>query len=243
MDPTSLPIYQRIYQDLLGLIQGGQLKPGDSIPTEKELQHQYGVSRAPVRQALSALEREGYVRRTPGRGTEVIHPQVAPWARLSGFAHHYSKLADRITIRTVRVETVPADPEVASHLGLKPGDLVLRTCRLRLVEGAPTAYIHNYFGHPLGVDIPDYLDGGDSLHQLVKRLVSREEAEVQEDLVATGAPAEVAEALGINEGSPILFVTRRGWDEERRAVEFSRYWARTDAMTYRTFLPTGHKHR
>lgn len=233
---NSVPLHKRIYLDLLQSIQQGDLRPGELIPTEKELQERYSVSRAPVRQALARLEKDGYVLRTPGRGTEVTHPQIASWARLSGFAHFYSRMAERLTSRTVSVETIEADAEVAEHLGLEPGGLVLKVTRLRLVEGRATACIHTFITSELGVEVPDYGEGHQTLQQLIRLTTARDEVEVQEDLRAVGAPSEVASLLGLEVGAPVLFVARRGWDRNRSPVEFSRYWARTEEMFYRTTL-------
>jgi GntR family transcriptional regulator len=232
----TVPMYERIHSELLHAIQSGELRPGDTVPTEKELQRQYDVSRAPVRQALTKLERAGFILRTPGRGTEVIHPQIAPWAKLSGFAHFYSRIVDRLKIRTLAVETLGADPEVAAHLGVDPGQLVLRVTRLRLVEGKPVAYIQNFLKSELGVDAPDSGSVTSSLHQLVRQVMDRDEVEVQEDLVAQAAPESVATMLEVAPGTPLLAVTRRGWDSKRLPVEFSRYWALTESMSYRSIL-------
>ncbi|MDB4895973.1 MAG: putative transcriptional regulator of N-Acetylglucosamine utilization, GntR family [Firmicutes bacterium] len=239
MTAKNLPLNKRIYADLLTLIQRGELGPGAALPTEKELQEQYGVSRAPVRQALARLENEGHIRRTPGRGTEVLQLQVAPTVKLSGFAHFYNRLVDSITSRILKVETVPADEEIAGHLGLEPGLPVMKVHRVRMVSGEPTAYMTNYFAVPdFSLEFPDTGSEHFTLQQLIRQNFHRDEAEVQEDLVAAIVPPEVGQVLQLPPGTPVLFVTRRGWDSERRPVEVSRYWARSDVTTYRTFLST-----
>lgn len=239
MAPRVLPHHRRIYEHLLYQIQHGGLNPGDTVPTERELQERFGVSRVPVRQALARLEAEGLIRRTPGRGTEVLHPRVGPMVRLSGFAHFYNRMADQISSRILAVETVPAEAEVADHLGLPPGAPVLQVQRLRLVQGSPTAYMVNHF-------VPTemrsrFLDAhgpADPLHEFILPMLPRAEVDVQEDLQAVLADPAVAAMLLLPAGAPVLAVTRRGWDRERVPVEFSRYWARTDVSSYRTFLST-----
>jgi GntR family transcriptional regulator len=135
------------------------------------------------------------------------------------------------------VETVAADEEVSGHLGFSAGLPVLKVQRVRLVDGAPTAYMTNYFAIPdFGLEFPDSGTEFFTLQQLIRQNFHREEVEVQEDLVAAIVPPDVAEVLQVPQGSPVLAVTRRGWDSERKPVELSRYWARTDVTAYRTFL-------
>lgn len=69
--PPDVPLYASIKRELKNQIENGELREGDRIPSEAELARQYGVSRNPTRQALRDLEFEGYIVRTPGRGSFV----------------------------------------------------------------------------------------------------------------------------------------------------------------------------
>lgn len=65
----------RLYEQIVGQIEDsilkGALKPGDQLPAERELAHQFGVSRTAVREAVKALREKGLVEAHPGRGTFV----------------------------------------------------------------------------------------------------------------------------------------------------------------------------
>ncbi|MEH7546856.1 GntR family transcriptional regulator, partial [Neobacillus vireti] len=54
-------LYMQIYNQILSEIQSGAFKIGDKLPAERELCEMFGVSRAPIRQALSALELNGII--------------------------------------------------------------------------------------------------------------------------------------------------------------------------------------
>jgi DNA-binding FadR family transcriptional regulator len=54
---------------LRGLIAQARFKPGDRIPPERELIERLGVTRATLRRALDALERDGLIWRHVGKGT------------------------------------------------------------------------------------------------------------------------------------------------------------------------------
>jgi len=66
-----IPIYYQLKECIKEKIRRGEFKPGDRIPTEQELCRMFGISRTPVRQALTELVYEGVLYRRPGRGTFV----------------------------------------------------------------------------------------------------------------------------------------------------------------------------
>jgi len=45
-----------VIEYLLGLIKSGQVKPGERMPTEKQLTEELSVSRTCVREAIKSLE-------------------------------------------------------------------------------------------------------------------------------------------------------------------------------------------
>ena len=62
----------------------GQIKPGELLPSRKELAEQYGVGIATIHEAIKSLDAVGLVESRPGKGTwvsasalqSVIHPDI-----------------------------------------------------------------------------------------------------------------------------------------------------------------------
>jgi DNA-binding LacI/PurR family transcriptional regulator len=71
MSETSIPLYQRIYNDLVSRIKRGEYKDGDRIPSEKELAEEYSVSRITSKKALEMMAERGLIARAPGKGSFV----------------------------------------------------------------------------------------------------------------------------------------------------------------------------
>lgn len=67
---SSPRLYQRAFEILAEQIGEGALRPGQTL-TETSVAAQFGVSRAPARQALAALAEAGLVEKTAGRGFAV----------------------------------------------------------------------------------------------------------------------------------------------------------------------------
>ncbi|WP_332778018.1 FadR/GntR family transcriptional regulator [Polaromonas sp.] len=78
-------LYRQIAEQLRSLISKGEFAPGARLPAERDLAKQLGVSRPSVREALIALEVEGWVEVRTGSGVYVLDrstrtngPQIAP---------------------------------------------------------------------------------------------------------------------------------------------------------------------
>lgn len=72
IQPIAVPrLYQRIAESIASLIDAGEFGPGERLPAERELARKLGVSRASLREALSALELDGYVEIRVGSGVYV----------------------------------------------------------------------------------------------------------------------------------------------------------------------------
>ena len=58
-------ISDEIIEQFKGLLNSGELKPGDELPSERELAESIGVSRPPLREALNALQAIGLIEIRP----------------------------------------------------------------------------------------------------------------------------------------------------------------------------------
>ena len=66
-----------IAKRIIELIENGSIKSGDKLPNELEIVRQSDISRSSVREALSALEIMGIIKRVPGEGTFVCNSKLA----------------------------------------------------------------------------------------------------------------------------------------------------------------------
>jgi DNA-binding FadR family transcriptional regulator len=73
----SQRLYRRIAEQIARLIRRGEYRAGERLPPERDLARQLKVSRPSVREALIALEVEGYVEVRVGSGVYVTHQRPA----------------------------------------------------------------------------------------------------------------------------------------------------------------------
>lgn len=104
---------RKLAATILATYVNGAAAPGTRLPTERRLAHEFGVTRAAVRRALTYLEAEGRVSREVGRGTflratadaaddigpadvmtarELFEPQVVPLVVVNATARDFAEL-------------------------------------------------------------------------------------------------------------------------------------------------------
>lgn len=66
--------YERIVSDIRAQIASGQLRPGDRLPSTRELRERYGCSQVTVRTAILLLQQDGLLRGDQGVGVFVADP-------------------------------------------------------------------------------------------------------------------------------------------------------------------------
>ncbi len=82
-------LYEEVARRIEEMIHDGHLKPGDQLPSERELMQRYGVGRPAVREALFALQKMGLVAVSAGDRARVTRPTPSIVIEsLSGAARH-----------------------------------------------------------------------------------------------------------------------------------------------------------
>ena len=78
-----VPLYLQIEESVRNLLLNGTLRPGDRLPSTRELARTLGVNRITVESAFSRLEAAGIIHSHVGRGTFVSHPGTEPPSKLA----------------------------------------------------------------------------------------------------------------------------------------------------------------
>jgi GntR family transcriptional regulator len=68
---SRVAVYRQVAEFIVRRIERGEFAPGDQIPSESELQGQYGIGRHTARHVVEYLRSEGWVTTTPHRGSYV----------------------------------------------------------------------------------------------------------------------------------------------------------------------------
>jgi len=125
--PDSLH-YLGVRDAIAARIAGGELKPGERLPSERQLQVGGGVARGTIREALFQLEAEGVIYRKDRSGWYVSPPPVVydptRWEGFMSYVEALYRIRRRRSVdgRAVLVETIVVDAAMAPDLLSHPLD-------------------------------------------------------------------------------------------------------------------------
>lgn len=225
------PTHVRIEEWLERLINSGQLKPEDRLPSEVELAGALGVSRMTLRQALGGLESKGLLVRRRGRwgGSFVARPRFEyDLSGLPGFTEQMRRSHARAGARVVQAVTMSPSPDVREALQLARRDKIHRVVRVRSANRMPAVLEETSYP---AKTFPDFLSKPltGSLYAVLRRY-GHSPFSATEVLEPVNASAEQAKLLKMEQGAPLMLVQRTVYDIDGLPVEHSFDYFRPDRM-------------
>lgn len=142
---SPIPLHAQFKQILLEQITCGAWEAGTRVPSEKQLETAYGLSRITVRHTLSTLVRQGVLVRVRGHGTFVAQPKLI--YHLAGdidLRNPMRQAHAEVEIRLVDSQWMAATLLVAHALNVPLHSRVFCIQRLQTVGGERIAYSYAY---------------------------------------------------------------------------------------------------
>ncbi len=98
IEAQEVPMHRRIAEDLSTQVRNGKLKPGEKLPSERQIARRFQASRATVRTALQHLEQTGLISRRERRSAIVtIRRDITPYLRIACSSPHIMNLLQRFS--------------------------------------------------------------------------------------------------------------------------------------------------
>lgn len=237
--PNRIPQYQYLYETLRQEIIRGVFKAGDLLPSESVLQQQYRLTQPTIRQALSLLVQEGYIRKHQGKGSivQAIPIGLGVMSLKTHAVHTGEKVSGPTELSSELITTtILAKPSLCSF----PVDMlffptdessnVTFYCleRLRSVNGSPVFYekliLPNRYVPNLSRQRLENRSFFDLLRTKYGLVVTGGEQKIQ----ALAANQVIASQLQVNPGSPVLRLEKRIDTNKSDFSFYSLLFARTE---------------
>jgi GntR family transcriptional regulator len=198
-----LPAYQRIQGKIRKTIETGGLRPGDAVPSERELARIHDVSLMTARHALASLEHEGAVERRRGVGTFVAAPKIH-FNKLMSYTEQMGSRSLNACSRVLLAKIIDDEQDVNARLALSPKSKVVKIERLRHAGDEPFALETCYlsaaqFSGLIGAPLQR-----ESLFATLERNYNIELGYADEEVDATAADQRTADLLGVPKREPLL---------------------------------------
>ena len=238
IDPTSdRPVYQQVADVLRRRVLDRDVAPGDRMPSETELMHEFGISRTTARLTYGVLRAEGLIDAVRGRGVFVRDRRAAQRVASDRYRSAIERLREgaagtppetaftrdqSIDWGDYRLDKefheVVATADLALLLGVEDGTPVLARHFVFYAADQPQQMSVSYLpadlvaGTPVADPANEPWPGG-TIAQLATLGVSV--TRIEESVRARMPTPDERRTLQIAQGVPVLTVTRRMFDGER----------------------------
>ena len=241
---SLLPLYHQVEESIRQDIANRIYLPGQSIPTELELQEKFNVSRETVRKAVNNLVSAGLVEKRKGVGTFVTHPKIVH--RIGHiYGSHEEILARGMIPSTIFIEKREIEPSesMRQEMALGNGATVIKVKRLRLVNEEPVAILSSYLPKDLVPDLARVKFKNNSLYKTLEEIYHLTLSEGDEIIEAGSIRNNDADLLQTRRRAPILVVRRLTYLDNARVIENLTALYRSDKFKYQVKLKGRPEHR
>ena len=225
----KISLYQILYQKLRESIIKGEYNEGDLLPSENDLCNQYQVTRPTVRQALSQLVNEGYVRKQQGKGS--IVQQLNKGLKLLSIegttaAFEGEKFYSKILLQPSIVEW-PQDFFYSINTEAESSNCIMLE-RLRSIESRNVIYEKTYITNK---QMPRFAQKNledKSLFETLKKYYQIQITGGEQKIRAVNADKHVAKVLQIPISKSLLMLQRKMYTNRKDFFVYSLVYCDTE---------------
>ncbi len=226
---SEIPLYAQLIGIIKRSITSGAVKAGALLPSEATLCQAFDVSRNTVRQAIGALEEEGFVVRKRGKGTFVADPNTRRKSVQYSFTTEISQMGKTPSSTLVDFSVILPSQKVREIMELDGETKVYCFVRVRNVDGEPLILETSYYPQYVYPGLTPELLATHSFYSLLYQMgVIPFSAEDSYEAVTLGE--REAELLHSARGAAAFYHQRRTSTENGRVYEYTTSYMRADRV-------------
>lgn len=225
----SKPLYLQIKSIVKDRILHGVYPLGSVIPSEPQLESEFGVSKITVRGAIGELVQEGYLEKGSGKGTKVVrNTSASKLSKQKRFTEVLVEGGHRIRKELLIAEVIVTEPGTLPHRLF--GEQAYRIERLYHLNDEPYIHFHHYLTMRAGgIELSDLTS--QSLYDMLEEHEVAPE-KFRDEFAVTLAPAYVEQRLHVAAGTPLLKRSRYSYDGAGNLIEYSEGLYNTELHQY-----------
>lgn len=208
-EEINKPLYARIQEYLAELILSGKLAPDTKIQSERDISDDLGVSRMTVRRALTELVNEGLLERKHGSGTYVAKPKITyESAELTNYVRAMQQRNIASASQLLEFGQVAASRRLAESLRIEIGNPIYRVALLRFANRVPVVLERVFISCARCPGLEEWDLEKSSIQDLLTEAYHIPLGRISQTLEAVAAADTVAQQLRVEEGFPLLMLSR-----------------------------------
>ncbi len=181
-------LYNKIQKD----IEDGRLKPGEQLPSEKELMDEYDLSRDTVRKSLSLLVTNNYIRKIKGKGSFVLEMNKFdfPVAGLISFKEMAAKTGmTSYSTAVIRLQLQKSATFPTKALDAQEIRSIWEVIRVRTINGRRVILDKDYFYQDVVPELTEEISSN-SIYEYLEQNLGLKIGFAQKEIVMEKATAE-----------------------------------------------------
>ena len=220
---VPIPLYFQLKELILQQIKEGTYKVGDAIPTEKELNEIYDISRTTVRQAITELVQEGWLYRVKSKGTFVRAPKIEQSfiQALGSFNDQILELGMTPSTEVLDFKVIEVPDEVAVHLKIAEGKKVIYIHRRRFADSEPIVMVETYLPYDKCEFVLDRDLVKESLYPILSESKETQICKIRRFIEAVEATQYDIKHLNMAKGKAIQQFISIGFNYKDEPIEYS----------------------
>jgi len=223
------PIYHQLYKYFETQIRNGDLKPGDTLPTEMELADRFDISRMTVRKAIYELISAGMVYTHQGKGTFVAKPALDNNIfDLNNFYHEIGQKGIKPCSELLEARVIKADDKLAKRLGIAVNTRCLFFRVVISAGGEPLIYETRYTVYTKRPPILESELKDLSLVNLAEAHSATVPLRSNKVLMVSNSNEEESKVLCVEPGTPVFLLIQTIYNTDNEIIAWGKSIYRGD---------------
>lgn len=235
---NPLPLYYQLKVIIQELIENEILKPGDAVPSERELCETHEISRMTARKAIMDLVNEGALYREQGKGTFVAQPKINQQInQLKSFTQVMNEkgFSTSTKILSFQIKEATKKNKAVLEMG-EDQNKVFEIIRIRMVEEVPIALETVWISLNMCPDMKrEDIEGGSLYRLLMDQYAYRLDYAKQtiEPIIINEYESDL---LKVDRNSLALLFRRTTYLDNGKPIEYTKAIYRSDKYKYEVLL-------
>lgn len=227
-----IPQYVKIKEYIIENIKHGNFKPGEKIPSEKNLVDMFNVSRITATTAIRDLVKEGYVYRIQGKGTFVSEKKIEDVRNHNAYGFENNSSLDEDVHETRSVRVIKVGREFSEKMDLTETEELYEIIRYKLDDGRINAVEYVYLPLKYYPSLKLREEEIGHIHDLVKSSCFLKQKKAKVYIEPVMLDEEQSEIMELDKEKPVLQLEKTTFSEEDKIIEYSRNIINSDIYKF-----------